>query len=96
MTPLCRPTWNANKVFNHLAAETKTLNTCAGRRGEGMNGRWKLRLRWRPVHAGAAKPQGERGSGCCVNAAVKRTRCVWQLFVGRVKRNREYEEDTRR
>lgn len=31
MTPLCRPTWNANKVFNHLAAETKTLNTCAGR-----------------------------------------------------------------
>lgn len=85
MTPLCRPTWNANKVFNHLAAETKTLNTCAGR-GWWMRGRWKLRLRWRLVHAGATKPQGERGSDCCVNAAVKRTRCVWQLFVGRVKR----------
>lgn len=46
----------------------------------------RLRLRWRPVHAGATKPQGEWGSGCCVNAAVKRTRCVWQLFVGRLKR----------
>lgn len=39
MTPLGRATWNANKVFNHLAAATKTLNTCAGRgSGGGVDG----------------------------------------------------------
>lgn len=60
MTPLCRPTWNANKVFNHLAAETKTLNTCAGRRG---GDEWKVEAETEMETSSRRSPKAARRAG---------------------------------